>query len=84
MSADLQDLAQCVYLILLEYDETKVRAMFQAGTLPFFLSRIIINQYRSKTSPFHRQFRQFRRMCEEYSPAGYDAEEVEAAMKLGR
>ena len=84
MSADLLDLAQCVYLILLEYDETKVRDMYQAGTLNFFLVRIVINQYRSRTSPFHKQFREFRRLCEEYSPADYNAEQVEAAMKLGR
>ena len=82
MSADLEDLAQYVYLVLLEYDEGKVLSMWEGGSLRFFLARIIVNQYRSKTSPFHRVFREFRQRCEDYAPGDYDAAKVYSEMYL--
>ena len=60
MNADLKDLAQMVYLILLEYDETKLRDLWDNGQMDFFIVRIILNQYRSSNSPFHTIFRKFR------------------------
>lgn len=64
-NADLSDLCQMVYLILLEYDEDKLQDLWEHNQMRFFLARIIVNQYRSSYSPFHIQFRKFRQMVDE-------------------
>ena len=63
--ADLADLCQMVYLILLEYDEDKLQDLWEHNQIRFFLARIIVNQYRSSNSPFHSTFRKFRQMVDE-------------------
>ena len=60
LTADLKDLCQMVYVILLEYDETKLLDLWENTQINFFLARIIINQYRSSNSPFHTIFRKFQ------------------------
>lgn len=60
LTADLKDLCQMVYLILLEYDETKLLDLWENNQINFFLARIILNQYRSSNSPFHTIFRKFQ------------------------
>jgi hypothetical protein len=60
LNADLKDLCQMVYLVLLEYDESKLQDLWQNNEMNFFLARIIINQYRSSNSPFHSVFSKFR------------------------
>lgn len=60
MSADLADLAQMVYLILLEYDEQKIQDLHEHNQMSFFVARIILNQFHSNTSPFHCLYRKFR------------------------
>lgn len=60
LTADLKDLCQMVYLILLEYDEAKIQDLWNNGQINFFLARIIVNQYRSSNSPFHMIFRRYR------------------------
>lgn len=82
MSADLQDLSQMVYLILLEYDEKRLQDLWINNQMHFFVARIIINQYNSVTSPFHTIFRKFRLMVDEtiQFPAGqYSKMDVEEA-----
>ena len=65
LSADLKDLCQMVYLILLEYDEEKIVDLWEHNQMQFFLARIIINQYRSSNSPFHTTYRKFQeRSCD--------------------
>lgn len=64
-NADLSDLCQMVYLILLEYDEDKLQDLWEHNQIRFFLARIIVNQYRSSYSTFHIQFRKFRLMVDE-------------------
>lgn len=65
LSADLKDLVQMIYLILLEYDEDKIVDLWEHNQMQFFLARIIINQYRSSNSPFHTIFRKFQeRSCD--------------------
>lgn len=64
-NADLSDLCQMVYLILLEYDEDKLQDLWEHNQMRFFLARIIVNQYRSSYSPFHIQLRKFRQMVDE-------------------
>lgn len=65
LDADLKDLAQMVYLILLEYDESKLQDLWENEQMRFFLARIIINQYRSSNSPFHTIYRKFRKRSED-------------------
>lgn len=65
LSADLSDLCQMVYLILLEYDEDKLMDLWEHNQMHFFLARIICNQFRSSNSPFHTTFRKFRLMVDE-------------------
>lgn len=60
LTADLQDLCQMVYLILLEYDETKIVDLWEHNEINFFIARIIINQYRSSNSPYYSLFRKFQ------------------------
>ena len=64
LSADLKDLTQMVYLILLEYDESKLQDLWENDQMVFFIARIIINQYRSSNSPFHAIYRKFRQRAE--------------------
>lgn len=65
LNDDLSDLCQLVYVILLEYDETKLIDLWEHKQIKFFLARIIVNQYRSSTSTFHVTFRKFRTMVDE-------------------
>ena len=60
LTADLRDLCQMIYLILLEYDEDKLQDLWKHNQINFFLARIIINQFRSSNSPFHTTFRKFQ------------------------
>lgn len=60
LTADLKDLVQMVYLILLEYDEKKLQDLWENQQMPFFLARVIINQFRSSNSPYHTIFRKFQ------------------------
>ena len=68
LTADLKDLAQAIYLILLEYPEDKVVDLAKDESLRFFIARVIINQYRSGNSAYHKLFRRFRSLCEELNP----------------
>ena len=82
MSADLQDLSQMVYLILLEYDEKKLQDLWINNQMHFFIARIIINQYNSVNSPFHAIFRKFRLMVDEtiqFASGQYSKMDVEEA-----
>ena len=60
LTADLKDLCQMVYMILLEYDEGKLQDLWENDQMNFFLARIILNQYRSSNSPFHAIFRKYQ------------------------
>lgn len=60
LTDDLKDLCQMVYVILLEYDEARLCDLWENGQINFFLARIIINQYRSSTSPFHAIYRKYQ------------------------
>lgn len=60
LTADLKDLCQMVYIILLEYDEEKLQDLWNNDQMRFFLARVILNQYRSNNSPFYKLFRKFQ------------------------
>ena len=59
MTADLSDLSQEIYAILLTYDEDKIVDLYEHGEICYFIARVAINQYKSNKSPFHIVFRKF-------------------------
>lgn len=65
LTPDLRDLCQMVYLILLEYDEDKLVDLWTNGQMNFFIARIVINQYRSTSSPFYKLYRKYALKAEE-------------------
>lgn len=50
---DLNDLAQDVYLTLMEKDEDLLMGIYERGQINYFLTRIILNNINSKTSRFY-------------------------------
>ena len=56
---EIADLCQMVYLILLEYDENKIRDLWDNGEIGFFIVRVILNQFRSMTSPYYYLYKKF-------------------------
>lgn len=52
------DLFQHCVTVLLEYDEEKLLPMIKNNTIKFFFIRIVVNNWSSSTSPFHKQFRE--------------------------
>lgn len=53
----MDDFVQEIYLILLEYDQEKLGKMVESGQIKFFLTRIMLNQWQSKTSTFYYKYR---------------------------
>lgn len=49
---ELADLCQYVYQVLLEMDDKRIETAYEEGWLPFLVRRIIINQVRTKHSPW--------------------------------
>ena len=58
-TSSLADLSQMVYIVLLTYDAEKVVDLWERGQLDFFIVRVVLNQYRSKNSPFFHALREF-------------------------
>lgn len=67
LTADLRDLCQEVYLALMECDGGMLADLWRSGAMRFFIARIVLNQYRSVTSPFYAKIRRFRRRTEDVS-----------------
>lgn len=53
------DFVQEIYLIIWEYDEGKLWEIYNNKHLKYFISRIILNQWNSKTSPFYTKYRKY-------------------------
>jgi len=54
---DCEDLLSEVVLILLEGDEAKLSRLIEKKQIRYWIVRIMLNQYNSKTSPFHYKYR---------------------------
>lgn len=80
LTADVKDLCQMVYLILLEYPEDKIVDLYETKCIRFFLARILVNQFRSSNSPYHRDFRKFRERSNDITE--YDF--IDASTELNR
>lgn len=63
LSADLQDLCQEVYCILLGYPADKIVDLWETECIGFFLVRIITNQLHSRTSRFYYTYKRFQALC---------------------
>lgn len=61
---DLKDLAQMVYLALLEYGDDKIADLWDNRQIDFFIARVIINQFRTRHSPYHDLIRKFRSLSD--------------------
>lgn len=51
------DFVQDMYLTLLEYPNDKLNEIYEKKQLKFFLARICINNWNSKTSPFYCKYK---------------------------
>lgn len=56
---ELDDLAQDVYLSLLDMEDEKITGLWERGELEFWIARIISNQYFSTSSPFYTKYKKF-------------------------
>lgn len=74
LSANLKDLSQMVYVILLEYDADKLIDLWENNQINYFISRIIMNQYHSVKSPYYALFRRFQRKIDEDITISRDAD----------
>lgn len=60
LTADLKDLCQMVYLVLLQYNEERLVDLWEHNQITFFLVRIILNQFKTSNSPYHNTFRKYQ------------------------
>lgn len=58
---NLKDLAQDIYLQLLQMDNTKINELYFKKQLRFWITRIITNNIHSKTSPYYYQYKKAQR-----------------------
>lgn len=72
----MDDLVQEIYLILLEYDQVKLKTIVDNGQLNYFLTKIIKNQWCSNTSPFYKKYRKFWDMIDGNND-GYNMYEID-------
>lgn len=55
----LNDLVQDIYVSLMEKDEEKIVKLYEDNQLRFFVTRMVINNIRSKNSPFWCNYKKF-------------------------
>ena len=51
------DFVNDIYLTLLEYDNEKLNDIYEKNQIKFFIARICINNWNSKTSPFYCKYK---------------------------
>lgn len=56
---EYDDLAQDVYVWLLEEDDDKVIQLYENKQLKYWVSRMLVNNIHSTTSPFYTKYRKF-------------------------
>jgi len=62
LDALTKDLAQTIYVYLLEFPEDKLQDLHECGQLTYFIVRIIINQWAGSRSTFRHQLRKFSQL----------------------
>lgn len=53
----LKDLAQMIYVWLMEDDEDKIESMYQKNQLNYYITRMVINNLHSKNSRYYYLFK---------------------------
>lgn len=77
LDADRGDLAQIIYLALMQTDDSKLEQLETSGEMNFYIVRMIRNQFFSKNSPFYYEIRRFGNRSNEISSQiseSYDAD----------
>lgn len=54
---NLQDLEQDLYLELIEKGDGKLEYLYETGQLEYYLTRIVLNNIRSKTSRYYYRYK---------------------------
>ena len=75
LTADLQDLAQMVYLTLLEYDEDKIVDLWETDAINFLIVRLVISNLRSKTSRYYYTIKIFQARSTDLTAIEYKTNE---------
>ena len=57
--ADSDDLLHDTVVALYESDKEKINKLIDKNELIFWIARIMVNQYHSKTSPFFKKYRKY-------------------------
>ena len=57
-----KEMVQEVWSILLEMDEDKINSAYTGNHMSALCTRIILNQYYSNTSAFHRRYRKMQEL----------------------
>lgn len=52
-----QDLKQELFVVLCEYDQSKLKEIIEKKQIMYFIVRILLNFYNSKTSTFYKKFK---------------------------
>lgn len=70
-----EDLAQDIYLALLEKDDRLIEQLYKDNQLIYFITRMLINNLRSKTSPYYYKYKRWENnktnlTINEYNTAG--------------
>lgn len=62
---DLEDLSQMIYQALVEYpDQEKIVDMYARGELKYFIARMIMNNWFSRTSPYYTTYQKYYKYIE--------------------
>lgn len=62
---DLQDLAQDIYMALLEKPEDKIIEMYEKQQLNFFITKMVLNNVSSANSPYFINYKQLINLSDE-------------------
>ena len=68
LTDDLKDLAQIIYVALLEYKDEYIIDLAKDSAIRFFIARMIINQWNTDHSPFRDLVTHFSSITDELNP----------------
>ena len=54
---DLKDLAQDIYINLLEKEDNLIETLYNTNQLKFFIIRMVVNNIHSKNSPYYTKYK---------------------------
>jgi hypothetical protein len=71
------DLVQEIYLILLMYNQERLQEIQDKGDMRFFISKLITNNYNSKTSRFYYKYKKYNKEKDDNgrSPDGFESDD---------